>query len=288
MFATLLGALPTPPTGGLSAVIAAQEGAGLELVTDGLGPVDRDDGSWCRAAEVAAHLVKVQMIGPYTRARGASAKDAAAAADQTAVHLASLIAGGCPVVEIHEPALAGADPDGDGASFAELHRRLLAGAEGFDAHLSLAVVGGDVARGWAPLLAALPYASFGFDLWNGPDNWRVIADLPGERGVVLGVIPTAAGGDDGPELPVWAALYAASMRGRGIERVALATAGSLAHLSWDAAARKLERLGAAARIAALGSFDRAAPHLDPRARGRGTNVRGRRAARGKAGGSGGG
>jgi hypothetical protein len=46
--------------------------------------------------------------------------------------------------------------------------------------------------------------------------------------------------------------------------VGLATAGSLAHLPWDAAVRKVERLGQAARIAALPAEARMAA-IDPRA-----------------------
>jgi hypothetical protein len=52
--------------------------------------------------------------------------------------------------------------------------------------------------------------------------------------------------------------------GRGPQRVGLATASSLAHLSWDAAVRKLERLGAAARLAER-PVDEVVAAFDPRA-----------------------
>ncbi len=63
---------------------------------------------------------------------------------------------------------------------------------------------------------------------------------------------------------MWAAGYAASTGGRGPNRVGLATAGSLAALPWDVAARKMERLGHAARLAALPVDERKAA-IDPRA-----------------------
>jgi hypothetical protein len=81
---------------------------------------------------------------------------------------------------------------------------------------------------------------------------------------VAGVIEPREGSDDGPELPVWAAHYAASTGARGLARVGLATAGSLGHLGWPAAVAKLRRLGEAARIAALPRGAQA-DALDPRA-----------------------
>ena len=68
-----------------------------------------------------------------------------------------------------------------------------------------------------------------------------------------------------PETGVWAAHYAAATGGRGLERVGLATAGSLAALHWDAAVARLAVLGEAARIAALPRGDGMARAIDPRA-----------------------
>jgi hypothetical protein len=72
------------------------------------------------------------------------------------------------------------------------------------------------------------------------------------------------GGDESPELLLYAAGYAASTWGRGPARVGLATSGSLAGLPWDVAVRKLTRLGAGARLAAAPAAERRAG-LDPRA-----------------------
>ena len=76
-----------------------------------------------------------------------------------------------------------------------------------------------------------------------------MAATPGDRGIICGALSPAPDSDDGPELLLWAAGYAASTGGRGPARVGLASASSFADLPWDAAVRKLERLGEAARLA---------------------------------------
>ena len=81
---------------------------------------------------------------------------------------------------------------------------------------------------------------------------------------MCGALSPAADGDDGPEVLLWAAAYAASTGARGPDRVGLATASSLAGLSWPDAIRKLERLGAAARLAEAPASE-AVASLDPRA-----------------------
>jgi methionine synthase II (cobalamin-independent) len=280
VFATLLGALPHPPLPPdasphevVRAAVRAQADAGLEPLTDGRGPAAaRTDGGsvagWREATAAAGSTaVKQALVGPWTLA-GAGA--AGGAADETAASLRreieALADAGCPFVEIHEPSIVGRPfDDAVRASVVVAWRGMLDGI-GDRVHIALALTGGDVV-GFGPAIYEAPFASYAFDLRAGPDNWRVIADAPRDRGIVVGALSTAEGSDDGPELLVWAAHYAASIGGRGLDRVGLATAGSLAHLAWDAAARKLRRLGEAARIAALGSFAEVAPHLDPRATG---------------------
>jgi hypothetical protein len=107
------------------------------------------------------------------------------------------------------------------------------------------------------------YASLALDLIDGPDNWRLAVAAPAEVGVICGAVASRAGTDDGPEILLWAAGYAASSRGRGMDRVGLATAGSLAELSWDQAAEKVRRLGEAARLATASLEERRAS-VDPR------------------------
>jgi methionine synthase II (cobalamin-independent) len=280
VFATLLGALPHPPLPPdadpherLRAAVRAQADAGLEPVTDGREPPGAGSSpglvaAWREAAAVAGSTaLKQAVVGPWSsagrdRARG-SAEEAAASLRG---ELESLAAAGCPLVEIHEPSIVGRPFDDTArAAVAAAWRRLLDGIAD-QVHVSLALSGGDVV-GFGPAIYDAPFSSYAFDLRAGPDNWRVIADAPRDRGIVVGALATAEGSDDGPELLVWAAHYAASIGGRGLDRVGLATAGSLAHLEWDAAERKMRRLGDAARIAALGSFAEIAPQLDPPAAG---------------------
>src|SRR4051794_5096919 len=265
MFATLLGALPRPPSSGsassealLETVVRAQEAAGLEPVTDGgllagQGPV----AAWRATAALTDRAVKAVVLGPFSRDRSD------ATADSLNRVIRDLAAAGCPLVEVHEPAATriGTDP-GDRARFRDLQHRLLDGVTG--THLSLAVTGGDASAAGVETLLAAPYASLAVDLIAGPANWDLVVRTPCDRGVVCGALSAEAGTDDGPELIVWAAGYATSTAGRGPDRVGIATASSLAHLEWDVAVAKMQRLGDALRVAVAPPDERRAA-LDPRA-----------------------
>ncbi|MFN8631473.1 MAG: hypothetical protein U0838_14505 [Chloroflexota bacterium] len=83
-----------------------------------------------------------------------------------------------------------------------------------------------------------PWASVLVDLVAGPDNWQLVRQVPGDRGVVcagLRVREDEVEVDQQPEL-VWASQYAASANGRGLTRVGLTNATRLADRS-PAAAR---------------------------------------------------
>jgi hypothetical protein len=276
MFATLLGPLPRPPLGEdaatddlLEAAVRAQEAAGLEPITDGgfgvgVSAVER----WQRTAGLTDRAVKVVLEGPYTAGRGAEAEGAAdlpilAAAEALNADLRALASAGCPMVEVHEPAAVriGAD-ECERARFRDAHRRLLAGVAG--PHLSLAITGGSADAAGIETLMAEPYASLAVDLIAGPENWRLVVATPGDRGIVCGALSPGPGSDDSVELLLWAAGYAVSTGDRGPARVGLATAGSLAGLPWDAAVRKMRRLGEAARLAGLPP-DELRRRIDPRA-----------------------
>lgn len=277
MFAALLGPLPRPPLGPAASVdalveaaVRAQEAAGLEPITDG-GLRDDDDpvAAWRATAGLTDRAVKQVVEGPYTSGRAQHGD----AAERTAGTLAraatlntalrELAAAGCPLIEIHEPSAVtiGTDP-GERALFREAHLRLLDEVTG--THLTLALTGGNADEAGIETVLAAPYASLAVDLIAGPDNWRLVALTPGDLGIVCGALSAAAGTEDGPELLLWAADYAASTGGRGPDRVGLATASSLAHLAWDDAVRKLERLGEAARLADRPLDERLAS-FDPRA-----------------------
>jgi methionine synthase II (cobalamin-independent) len=271
MFATLLGSLPRPPLPPgssdlelVEAAVRAQEAAGLEPITDGglehgRSPLDR----WLALAGLTAKAAKQDIVGPYTLARGGEPGALEAAAEGLNADLRALAAAGCPLIEVHEPAAIEIGTDERArARFRDAHRRLLDGVEGV--HVSLALIGGNAdATGIETLLAA-PYASLAVDLIAGPENWRLVVATPGDRGIICGALSPEPRSDDAVELLLWAAGYAASTAGRGPARVGLATAGSLAGLSWDAAVAKMRRLGEAARIASLPPDD-LRRSIDPRA-----------------------
>jgi hypothetical protein len=278
MFATLLGALPRPPRpvdaprdAVVEAAVRAQEDAGLDPITDGGPPADTDHDLarvWTATQRLTERAVKQAVTGPYTAAQGhgAAATRTRATLDRaTALNAAlrELARAGCPLIEIHEPSVTaiGGD-DAERALFREAHLRLLDGIE--SSHLSLALTGGNADGAGVETLLAAPYASLGIDLIAGPDNWRLAVATPGDRGIVCGALSPALDSDDGPELLLWAAAYAASTGARGPARVGLASASSFADLPWEVAIRKIERLGEAARLADE-PVDSRMRALDPRA-----------------------
>ena len=264
MFATLLGPLPRPPLGDdvapealLDAVLECQALHGLEPLTDAGWGLDRLDPvlAWRATAAQTDGLVKAVIEGPFTIGRPAT---------DVRAELLGLAEAGCRWIEVREPAAAGIGSDVDErARFMDAHMALTAGL-GAEVHLSLAITGGSADGAGIDTLLAGSYASLALDLIDGPDNWRLATAWPADRGVICGALSAQEGSDDGPELLLWAARYAASTRGRGPARVGLATAGSLAGLSWSVAAEKVRRLGEAARLGAA-SHDEALAAIDPRA-----------------------
>lgn len=269
MFATLLGPLPRPPVADdappeavLEAILAVQTEHGLEPLTDGGWPIPEATAivppdpvsAWRSTAERADRLVKAVVPGPYSAASSGALERG---------WLLDLADAGCRWIEIHEPdAVRIGDDLAARTRFADVHRALTADLDGV--HLSLAITGGSGSAAGIETILAGAYASLALDLIDGPDNWDLAVATPGDRGIVAGVVGRQGGGDDGPEILLWAAGYAASTGGRGAARVGLATAGSLASLPWEAAAEKVRRLGAGARLATAPREERLAA-LDPHA-----------------------
>ena len=281
MFSTLLGSLPPDPDRARASAdervlgaVSDLETAGLELLTDGealdLAAPPAPEAvveAWRRAAGATSRAVKAVLPGPYSASRtGAAPRRSGAAkwAEALQPAITALSAAGCPFVEIDEPdALAITVVAAERARFVDAHRRLTDGIEGI--HLSLALTGGNLEEAGAATFFDLQYASYAFDLIAGPDNWRLIAVAPGDRGIVCGALSAQTRYDSGRELLVWAAHYAASTRGRGIERVGLANASSLAALPRAEAIARLAIIADAARIAAVASPEELSRLLDPRA-----------------------
>ena len=134
------------------------------------------------------------------------------------------------------------EADAERALFRDLNQRLLDGIA--DTHVSLVLTGGNADAAGIDTFLSAPYSSLAVDLIAGPDNWRLVVAAPRDVGIVCGAVSPKADSDDGPETLLWAAGYAASTAGRGLDRVGLATASSLSDLEWDVAIAKLERLGA--------------------------------------------
>jgi hypothetical protein len=264
MFPTLLGSLPRPPLADdaapeaiLEAVLELQVAHGLEPLTDGGWPLEHDDvvGAWRSTSARTGRLVKGVLSGPITGGRPVA---------EIRAEILALADAGCAWIEVHEPAATtiGADPDAR-ARFADAHRALTAEVEP-DVHLSLAILGGSADDAGIATILAGAYSSLALDLIDGPDNWRLATATPTEMGLICGAVSTQAGSDDGAEMLLWAARYAASSRGRGPARVGLATAGSLAALPWPVAAEKVRRLGEASALVVAPADERLAA-IDPRA-----------------------
>jgi hypothetical protein len=262
VFATLLGPLPRPPLPDdarpealLDSCLELQSEHGLEPLTDGGWPVGGDIAErWRTTAERSKGLVKAVIVGPLTSGRPV---------DDVRVDLLALADAGCRWIEVHEPSAATIGDDEARTRFAEAHEALTTDL-GPGVHLSLAITGGAAHDAGIDTILAGAYASLALDLIDGPDNWYLAVGAPTARGVVCGALSRHPGSDDGPELLLWAARYAAASKGRGIDRVGLATSGSLAALSWEVAATKVRRLGEAARLA-IASPEERRQALDPRA-----------------------
>lgn len=267
------------PIMGLEGLTATGGGGGVAATARSLprwtGPLTVD--AWRFAARTTSRAVKQALPGPFTlgrrvvpgrinRARSADLPDRAALtmafAAALRAEIVALAEAGCPLVEIEERDAHLIQADAERRLFREAHLALTDGIGGV--HLSLAIIGGSADGAGIETILAAPYASLAVDLIDGPDNWRLVRAVPGDRGIVAGAMSTRHPADDGPELLLWAAGYAASSNARGPDRVGLATSGSLTGLSWDLAERKLGRLGEAARLAGLPAAE-AAASLDPRA-----------------------
>jgi methionine synthase II (cobalamin-independent) len=268
--------------------IRAQVAAGLEPMTDGRlrgHAIDRVPeapaviAAWRFAAAETDRAVKQALPGPYSigwrMVKGGSAAvgpaavtSRAATAMQAAASLREIVgelaAAGCPMVEIEETEahLIGAD-EVERELFRRAHEQLTAGITG--THLSLSIVGGSAWDAGLETVLDAPYASLAVDLIAGPDNWNLVTRLAGDRGVVAGALPAKDSPADAKEMLLWAARYAAASKGRGLDRVGLGSAGSWANLTWEAAVRKMQHLGEAARLASMPASENLRRQLDPRA-----------------------
>lgn len=288
----------------VAAAVAVQASRGLEPLTDGrvlwpdryadavagLAGVERDPRTGAlhlvaeprrgrplaveafrRARSLTDRAVKQALPGPYSLGRRL-ARDPALDRDTVTLALAvalrdevlALVAEGCPLIEIEERdgGAIGSDPH-ERALFRAAHDALTDGVHGV--HLSLALTGPSAEVAGSATVLHPAYASYGFDLIEGPSGWDLVVDVPGDRGVVCGALATRPDLPRGPELLLYAAGYAASTGGRGLARVGLALAGGLERLDWAGAERLLDELSEGARVAAMPPGRERAEAIDPRA-----------------------
>ena len=233
--------------------------------------------TWQATASLTDRVVAQAIQGPYTLARRVhrdrSATQRTDFALEMAAHLGAepraLAAAGCPMALIEEPdaVLIGGYPSAltnevEAELFGATQERLLTEPSGL--HAMLVVTGGSAWAAGPEAILGAPYQSYLFDLIGGPDNWNLIREVPGDRGVVCGALRADSAADQLPEL-VWAARYAASSNGRGLERVGLTNATPLEDLDSVAIGRAAAALAKASRLAQLSPDQAVAEGLDPRA-----------------------
>ena len=90
-------------------------------------------------------------------------------------------------------------------------------------HRALLPVGGNLVGMTRDEWLQIPAESLVINPIRDPESWRAAATWPGDRGLILALVP--APGDEEPEpveILLWAVRYAASLGGRGLDRVAVA------------------------------------------------------------------
>jgi len=216
--------------------------------------------------------LKACLPGPYTLARAVDPGDigrerlTVSLAEALGQEVRALVEAGAPVVQVDEPGLTaiGRDDDAERALATAALTLLTDAVADLDGHLCLAVTGGSAEHAGADLFFDRPFKSYLFDLIMGPEDWRLIARAPQERGIVCGVADARSDAPDDEPVMVWGARYAASLNARGPERVGLCPSAGLERLPREVARTKMEALARAASKAGLSS-GKLASQIDPRA-----------------------
>ena len=158
------------------------------------------------------------------------------------------------------PELTAAEP----SSRVHLAERMAALAGG---HRALLPVGGNLVGMTRDEWLQIPAESLVINPIHDPESWRAAATWPGDRGLILALVP--APGDEEPEpveILLWAVRYAASLGGRGLDRVGVA--GMLptpnARVDAEEAARRIALLERLVQLSSANEETLRA-ELDPRA-----------------------
>lgn len=283
MFATLIGPYPDIPGAAtederLAGVIEDQLDAGLGMLADGRPSRAGTDpagvvAAW-RAADAMGRrlaaergleppLVKACLEGPWTAAEGDRTR-VAVAVGSLAMVIDALFEAGAPVVQLTErpegaiDGSAGHPSDVPTEALEALANRVVGRG-----HLSLAVLGDGPAT-LPPGRLPVGFASYLFDLIGSPDDWNACARVPGECGLIVGVVDARSARAGAREVGVWGARYAASMGGRGAARTGICPGAGIERLDRDAARALLAFTADVARAADL-SDEELRGELDPKA-----------------------
>jgi hypothetical protein len=158
------------------------------------------------------------------------------------------------------PELTAVDP----ASREDLAERLTALA---GVHRALLPVGGNLIGMSHEEWLQIPAESLVINPIRDPESWRAAATWPGDRGLILALVP--APGDEAAEpveILLWAVRYAASLGGRGLDRVAVAGMLPIAKGAPDPAEAE-KRIALLERLVELSAANEETlrAELDPRA-----------------------
>lgn len=134
-------------------------------------------------------------------------------------------------------------------------------------HRALLPVGGNLIGMSHEEWLQIPAESLVINPIRDPESWRAAATWPGDRGLILALVP--APGDEAAEpveILLWAVRYAASLGGRGLDRVGVA--GMLptpnARVDAEEAAKRIALLERLVQLSAANEETLRA-ELDPRA-----------------------
>ena len=134
-------------------------------------------------------------------------------------------------------------------------------------HRALLPVGGNLVGMTRDEWLQIPAESLVINPIRDPESWRAAATWPGDRGLILALVP--APGDEDPEpveILLWAVRYAASLGGRGRDRVAVAGMLPITKTAPDPAEAE-KRIALLERLVELSSANEETlrAELDPRA-----------------------
>ena len=134
-------------------------------------------------------------------------------------------------------------------------------------HRALLPVGGNLVGMARDEWLQIPAESLVINPIRDPESWRAAATWPGDRGLILALVP--APGDEDPEpveILLWAVRYAASLGGRGLDRVGVAGMLPITKAALDPAEAE-KRIALLERLVELSAANEETlrAELDPRA-----------------------